>query len=377
MMKAGKTGLKLLLAMSLGSWSWYSYAKEFISIIGPDGRPLVVPRTATEQKTKTKKVQTASVSYSSPKVLSQHAGQKPHSASENNLTKAEPEMRLVQPVQLEVEAKVGYPEVEAATQVTSFLASNVSQSKPQQAVTLPHPTPAPKSGFSHIDGVDYVESEYLESKEFNLEGKKRFYSMPEGVVDKNIGSTRIQTVEREKGVGQSILKSLFAGPSVDTAPITLAQSYYRISQSETVESLGQQCFKHKKVQQAKHMIVGKRINLWPRAPLKADEFDFEIVRLDPGIKNVQIQSYAARQHNPAYYWPFAVFLDQKACVLEGAGGFKSQQQAANIIRHEYIEGIIQVPEQARYLLLTPLASAIDIEDKQLTNYGQLKLVAIR
>ena len=225
--------------------------------------------------------------------------------------------------------------------------------------------------------MDYVESEYLESKEFNLEGKKRFYSMPEGVVDKNIGSTRIQTVEREKGVGQSILKSLFAGPSVDTAPITLAQSYYRISQSETVESLGQQCFKHKKVQQAKHMIVGKRINLWPRAPLKADEFDFEIVRLDPGIKNVQIQSYAARQHNPAYYWPFAVFLDQKACVLEGAGGFKSQQQAANIIRHEYIEGIIQVPEQARYLLLTPLASAIDIEDKQLTNYGQLKLVAIR
>src|SRR5690606_20728929 len=153
-------------------------------------------------------------------------------------------MRLVQPVQLEVEAKVGQPAADAATQVTSSSASHVSQSKPQQAVTLPHLTPAPTSGFSHIDGVEYVESEYLDSKEINLEGKKRVYSMPEGVVDKIIGSTRIQTVEREKGVGHSILKSLFAGPSVDTAPITLAQSYYRISQLETVESLGQQCFKH-------------------------------------------------------------------------------------------------------------------------------------
>src|SRR5690606_31835020 len=52
-----------------------------------------------------------------------------------------------------------------------------------------------KTGFSQVEGIEYVDSEYLENKEFNLEGKKRFYSMPEGVVDKNIGTTRIQTIE--------------------------------------------------------------------------------------------------------------------------------------------------------------------------------------
>jgi len=222
-----------------------------------------------------------------------------------------------------------------------------------------------------------VDSEYLENKEFNLEGKKRFYSMPEGVVDKNIGTTRIQTIEREKGVGQSVLKSLFQTPEVDSGPVVLAQSYYRISQSETIDSLGMQCFTDKKIKKAKEISLKKAVNLWPRAPLKADEFDFEVVKLQSDIQNIQINSYASSQKNPTYYWPFVVFLDSRGCVLEGAGGFKNQEGQANIIQHERIEGVLQIPAQTEYVLLTPLASAIDVEDKMLTNHGQLKLVAIR
>ena len=71
------------------------------------------------------------------------------------------------------------------------------------------------------------------------------------------------------------------------------------------------------------------------------------------------------------------FLDSHGCVLEGAGGFKNQEGQANIIQHERIEGVLHIPAQTEYVLLTPLASAIDIEDKMLTNHGQLKLVAIR
>ena len=48
-----------------------------------------------------------------------------------------------------------------------------------------------------------------------------------------------------------------------------------------------------------------------------------------------------------------------------------------MLSHEMIAGILHVPEQSHYLLLTPLSSAVDVEHKVLTNHGQLKLIAIR
>ncbi len=42
--------------------------------------------------------------------------------------------------------------------------------------------------FNQMDGTDYVRNEYLEDREFNLEGKRRFYTMPEGVIDHKTGS---------------------------------------------------------------------------------------------------------------------------------------------------------------------------------------------
>ena len=66
-----------------------------------------------------------------------------------------------------------------------------------------------RAGFSALGAEQYVNSEYLEGKEFNLEGKKRFYAMPEGVIDHKVGATRMQMVEREKGVGQSVIDNLF------------------------------------------------------------------------------------------------------------------------------------------------------------------------
>ena len=39
--------------------------------------------------------------------------------------------------------------------------------------------------------------------------------------------------------------------------------------------------------------------------------------------------------------------------------------------------MIQVPRNSHYLLLTPLASAIDVEERVLSNQGQLKLIGVR
>ena len=374
MIKTEKIGLKVVLALSLVPLSFYTSAREFITIIGPDGRPLVVPRNHNPQKN-TEEKSLASKKIAVAVVQSPAVKQNLETVSvlENRPAELKSDHNLVvqpvQPVQPQVakEPTESKPLIRSETQLTQMPKAMTPASSPMLQ----------KPGFSQIEGVDYVDSEYLENKEFNLEGRKRFYSMPEGVVDKNIGSTRIQTIEREKGLGQSVLKSLFKTPTLDTGPVVLAQSYYRISQAETRESLGKQCFNDKKIKKAKQISLKKEVNLWPRAPLKADEFDFEVVQLQSDIKNIQINSYASRQKNPTYYWPFVVFLDNRGCVMEGAGGFKNQEGQANIIQHERIEGIIQIPAQSEYVLLTPLASAIDVEDKMLTNYGQLKLVAIR
>ncbi|PJI36722.1 putative pilus assembly protein FilE [Acinetobacter pseudolwoffii] len=374
MIKTEKIGLKVVLALSLVPLSFYTSAREFITIIGPDGRPLVVPRNHNPQKN-TEEKSLASKKIAVAVVQSPAVKQNLETVSvlENRPAELKSDHNLVvqpvQPVQPQIvkELTESKPLIRSETQLTQMPKAMTPASSPMLQ----------KTGFSQIEGVDYVDSEYLENKEFNLEGRKRFYSMPEGVVDKNIGTTRIQTIEREKGVGQSVLKSLFQTPEVDSGPVVLAQSYYRISQSETIDSLGMQCFTDKKIKKAKEISLKKAVNLWPRAPLKADEFDFEVVKLQSDIQNIQINSYASSQKNPTYYWPFVVFLDSRGCVLEGAGGFKNQEGQANIIQHERIEGVLQIPAQTEYVLLTPLASAIDVEDKMLTNHGQLKLVAIR
>lgn len=235
----------------------------------------------------------------------------------------------------------------------------------------------PQTGFSAMNGEQYVNSEYLEDKEFNLEGKKRFYAMPEGVIDNKIGATRMQMVEREKGVSKSIIESLFKrSQPAEKGPVALSASYYRVSEADAVSGLGQQCFKEKQFKNAKSLKPLSEMNLWPRAPLK-DEFDFEVIKLENAIQNIQINSYASKQNNPTFYWPFVVFLDTQGCVLEGAGGYKNKDGNEDHLRRERIEGVIQVPDKTQYILMTPLATAIDVRQRELTNHGQLKLIAIR
>ena len=42
-----------------------------------------------------------------------------------------------------------------------------------------------------------------------------------------------------------------------------------------------------------------------------------------------------------------------------------------------MEGILRKPENATYMFLTPLSSAVDADNKQLTNHGQIKLSVIQ
>ncbi|OTG74399.1 hypothetical protein B9T23_11920 [Acinetobacter terrae] len=409
----GNLLMKTILTLSLAQVSW-SYAGEFHTIIGPDGRPMVIqreqPKVATE-KTYPKpvivqqqslpvapaheqKASAATSSVQSPIAQIIVAApeksvktSKVESSAQTDLdtvktieppTKSAVKLQVAEKMQLQstpvspVNSQPIATENQLVLQQPTVISQKVLEVKP---VIIQENTE--NTAFVDIDGQQYVKNEYLEDKEFNLEGKKRFYTMPEGIIDLKHGATRLQTVEREKGVGKSTMQSLFKRNVVqDTGPITLAKTYYRISQADAIDGLGQQCFSEKKLKKVKKLDLNKEVNFWPRAPLN-DEFDFEVAALNPSVQNIQLNSYASRQNNPTFYWPFVVFLDAKGCVLEGAGGYKNQEGASTLIQHEKIEGVLHVPANSKYILLTPLASAIDVEDRALTNHGQVKLVAIR
>ncbi|WP_104472533.1 putative pilus assembly protein FilE [Acinetobacter indicus] len=408
---SGLICLSSLWALSLGSAS-VSYANEFYTIIGPDGRPMVVQRKAETRPAAKKeavpvnKTQAQSRASSALNPAPQQA-QLPVSESARaptvavapavstvsvipalpvttvKLTESIPQKTLDTAV---VEQPVVTPVVSATTKavpasssptITSVIPQTESQ-KVLKTVQADQPDRTSSSGFTEMEGEQYVNNEYLEHSEFNLEGKKRFYMMPEGVVDSKLGggASRVQVVEREKGVGQSVLDRLFKKRQPESVkPMVLSSTYYRIAQADAISSLGQSCFNNKKIKHAKTLVAQKDVNLWPRAPL-TDEFDYEVVKLEGDLRHLQVNSYASKTRQPTFYWPFAVFLDAQGCVIEGAGGYKSQDTQSTLLQHEQVEGVIQLPAQTRYLLLTPLASAIDMENRQLSNQGQLKIIAL-
>lgn len=405
---SGLICLSSLWALSLGSAS-VSYANEFYTIIGPDGRPMVVQRKAETRPAAKKeavpanKTQAQSRASSALNPAPQQAQIPVSEPVRAPAVAAVPAVSTVptQPVTTVkltesipqktpdtavVEQPVVTPVVSATTKavpaslsptITSFIPQTESQ-EVLNAVQADQADRTSSSGFTEMEGEQYVNNEYLEHSEFNLEGKKRFYMMPEGVVDSKLGggATRVQVVEREKGVGQSVLDRLFKKRQPESVkPMVLSSTYYRIAQADAISSLGQSCFNNKKIKHAKTLAAQKDVNLWPRAPL-TDEFDYEVVKLEGDLRHLQVNSYASKTRQPTFYWPFAVFLDAQGCVIEGAGGYKSQDTQSTLLQHEQVEGVIQLPAQTRYLLLTPLASAIDMENRQLSNQGQLKIIAL-
>ncbi|WP_171526982.1 putative pilus assembly protein FilE [Acinetobacter indicus] len=405
---SGLICLSSLWALSLGSAS-VSYANEFYTIIGPDGRPMVVQRKAETRPAAKKEAVPVNKTQAQSRASSALNPAQPQAQIPVSEPVRAPAVAVVptvstvptQPVTTVkltesipqktpdtavVEQPVVTPVVSATTKpvsasssptITSVIPQTESQ-KVLKTVQADQPDRTSSSGFTEMEGEQYVNNEYLEHSEFNLEGKKRFYMMPEGVVDSKLGggATRVQVVEREKGVGQSVLDRLFKKRQPESVkPMVLSSTYYRIAQADAISSLGQSCFNNKKIKHAKTLAVQKDVNLWPRAPL-TDEFDYEVVKLEGDLRHLQVNSYASKTRQPTFYWPFAVFLDAQGCVIEGAGGYKSQDTQSTLLQHEQVEGVIQLPAQTHYLLLTPLASAIDMENRQLSNQGQLKIIAL-
>ncbi|KAF1019432.1 MAG: hypothetical protein GAK29_03917 [Acinetobacter bereziniae] len=410
------TSLWLAIGMSFATSA--CYASSFYTIIGPDGHPMIIQKPETAQKSETKptqseKKQAQSVKPIVPVPLKPNAQQNenmrelessaPTIVPQQNISSTpiidhsseiqpkpqkkvqvlpQPQPALVK--QVEQSKKVGLVEgAKQVDQVKKVVESKKVDPTTINAASVKVPNTAAKTqniqatddkNFTMIDGEKYVNNEYLEDREFNLEGKKRFYMTPEvGAVD-----GRYETIERQKGLSASLLERIRGNTDTqEKKPVVLSSTYFRLPKDEVVQNLEQACFSGKKVAKAKGLsIKNQEVGLWPVAPIKA-HFAYEVVKLDTQVQNILLTSYASSSKAQTYYWPLAVFLDDQGCVIEGVSGFKNEESHDSNLQYAAMEGVLRKPEKAAYLFLTPLSSAIDVENKQLTNHGQIKLSVIQ
>lgn len=326
--------------------------------------PAPVPPPAVEP---IQKSSTLTPLTDSPPDTDAESSQAPTSSTQISRPNRAP-ISILQPQQNQEMSPVTPPGL--ATSMSDAGQQVILNASPSKTTLDPHA----EKNFSEMDGERYVDAEYLEQREFNLEGRKRFYVMPE--VDGS-GVQRMQTVEREKGITASILGNWRQQDRLENLPKALAPQYHRMPKQDVVAALEQTCFAGRKIDKAKVLSAKNRdIGFWPVAPIH-ESFAYEVAQIDASVDEILFTSYASSQKIPTYYWPLVVFLDQQGCVIEGVSGFKNQQSDQSKFQHASLEGVLKKPEGALYLFVTPLSSAIDLDASQLSNQGQFKLSMIR
>lgn len=372
------------------------YADGFYTIIGPDGRPMIVPKKDTSQQLQSQVRNIEKESTLPNKIIenkvetpvklsnSQNRNIQSDISNTHKIEKIEPtiveqnvESKNTQTVEIPLSQELKSVQTLESKQLKT---KDINQKEKYSKVVTPinnkelkkesNTSAQQKDGFTSIDGVSYVNNEYLEGQEFNLEGKKRFYTMPDG-------SGRLETIERKKGVSRSMLDRIMSRPIESSKAITLSTNYVRLTPEDLALAFEEdRCFVENYTKSIKKLSLNKDIGLWPRKPLK-EKFEYELVELDNPIKYIQIDSYASSNNKPLYYWPLVIFLDKKGCIQEGVSGFKNETVPETTFKHAAIQGVLRVPETAHYVMMTPLASAVDVPEQELSNQGQIKISVIQ
>ncbi len=249
--------------------------------------------------------------------------------------------------------------------------------QPKNTVPSPDTSSAPVDPLSTLNGVQYVDSGYLEKREFNLEGKKRFYAVPDG-----LGGT--QVLERVPGglnevsvLGENAPASENRQPAV---LVTLSEHYQRVPAADIAPLIGMTCLASPALKQAK-ILHNQPLNLWPRSDAQSTDrkkaLNFLLVDLRQGFKDMSLQSFAPLGRRSDYYWPLVIFLDDKGCLIEGVNAFYQNTLPSTMLQQSGLIGTLHVPEKSRYMMLTPLVEATDLPHIKLSEIGQLRLIPLR
>lgn len=233
-----------------------------------------------------------------------------------------------------------------------------------------------EAATSTLNGETYIDSEYLEKREFNLDEKKKFYAVPDG-----LGGTQI--VERVPGaIDPQIKTDSAAGKKNEDLPalVTLSDQYQRVPANDVTQLIGMKCLSIQALRQPKIM-RDQQLILWPRSDVpKVNNragLNYVVVEFRSDTRDVSLQSFAPIGRQSDYYWPLPIFLDADGCVIEGVNGFYQKTLPSTVLQPSILVGTLHVPEQTRYLMLTPLIEAIDLPNIKLSEVGQVRLIPLR
>ena len=251
---------------------------------------------------------------------------------------------------------------------------HAADSNPSRLSALPAASQSAANPLTTIDGQQYVDSEYLEKRQFNLAGKKTFYSMPDGQ-----GGT--QVVERVPGAVQpEDPPDLIPANNINEPLVTLSTQYTRISAEEITPLIGIKCLTYSALDKAK-ILRDQQLIVWPRsdAPMinHRASLNYVVVKLGAHNRDISLQSIAPLGRQSDYYWPLPIFLDEHGCVLEGVNAFYQKTLPSTMLQPSVIVGNLHVPEHAEYLMLTPLHDATDLPKIRLSEVGQVRLIPLR
>lgn len=269
------------------------------------------------------------------------------------------------PSSISTTQKSSLPKPLPETNQSSSVNSPQNKAAPTQT-SIPDSDTVNSQPITVIDGQEYIDTEYLEQREFNLEGRKRFYNLPDG-----LGGHEV--LAREKGVDMTV----FRQQKIDKPQVVdLAKNYQRIPQAQIVALTGTACFSRKQLKIAKLLKADETLDFWPK-PGFEPKFDFVVAKLVQPISDIQVTSYANSINQPKFYWPLPVFLDAQGCILEGVNAFYQTSLAATPVMHQGLQGYLHIPQNTQYILFTPLEAAADLSETQLTDKGQVRLTPIR
>ncbi|MCP5175016.1 MAG: putative pilus assembly protein FilE [Moraxellaceae bacterium] len=236
-----------------------------------------------------------------------------------------------------------------------------NKSVPQTPAASPVPTQA-NEAFRQLENETYVDSDYLEKKNFNLQDKKRFYYVPNGTGSQQViesNGDNIAAVPTSK-VFASKRRTAF-----------YADDYQVLSKEWLLQyapSTQQLCQQAKKLKKASKPFKDSNA-LWLTADSHSPRFDRVLAFSEVIAKeqHLRISSFASTNKSPKFYVPMVTFLDAQGCVLSGAWQYWSQAFPANEHHFSSVEGLLRVPSATQYLaFLAPVAELNNALPQQMT-----------
>lgn len=224
---------------------------------------------------------------------------------------------------------------------------------------------SPPPGWAPYDGEQYLDSEILESTNFNPEKKSRFYLLNDG--------SRVRVEEHlaaDEEAGDEPVP-LFAMPVPDFFPFRYLPDEYREApwQESVASAQSDGCFPADDWREAKALrrgqLAGVLMDKMALMFVKPGQV-LESFSLEPGEgRSLIVSSYAATERKPSFGRPLLALADEKGCIRRVLSGYFQVRFDATKTRYARLEAEIKLlPDESRVFLVVPPPVASPVTSQQ-------------